>query len=55
MTVMNIMVMMMTKMVVMIPIRSTLLRSLAQESRIKIMQTPAQAYLKRTQPKLGLE
>ena len=37
---MNIMAMMMTEMVVMIPIR-TLLRSLAQESRMKIIQTRA--------------
>ena len=45
MIVMNTMVMIMTKMtmVVKIPIR-TLLRSLAQESRMKIMQTRAQAY-----------
>ena len=45
MIVMNIILaMMMTKMVVMIPIR-TLLRSLAQESRMKIIQPRAQAYL----------
>ena len=44
MIVMNIMAMMMTEMVVMIPIR-TLLRSLAQESQMKIIQTRAQAYM----------
>ena len=55
MIVMNIMAMMMTQMVVMIPIR-TLLRSLAQESRMKIIQTRAQAYMKAnpTEPRLGV-
>ena len=42
---MNIMAMMMTEMVAMIPI-CTLFRSLAQESRMKITQTRAQAYMK---------
>ena len=45
MIVMNIVAIIITEMVVIIPIR-TLLRSLAQESRIKIIQTPAQAYMK---------
>ena len=47
--------MMMTEMVVMIPIR-TLLRSLAQESRMKIIQTRAQAYMKAnpTETRLGV-
>ena len=55
MIVMNIMAMMMTEMVVMIPIR-TLLRSLAQESRMKIIQTRAQAYMKAnlTETQLGV-
>ena len=55
MIVMNIMAMMMTEMVVMIPIR-TLLRSLAQESRMKIIQTRAQAYMKvnPTETRLGV-
>ena len=55
MIVMNIMAMMMTEMVVMIPIR-TLLRSLAQESRMKIIQTRAQAYMKAnpTETRLGV-
>ena len=55
MIVMNIMAMMMTEMVVMIPIR-TLLRSLAQESRMKIIQTRAQAYMKAnpTEARLGV-
>ena len=45
----------MTEMVVMIPIR-TLLRSLAQESRMKIIQTCAQAYMKAnpTETRLGV-
>ena len=54
MIVMNITAMMTTEMVVMIPIR-TLLRSRAQEPRMKIIQIRAQAYMKATQPKLGLE
>ena len=55
MIVMNIMAMMMTEMVVMIPIR-TLLRSLAQESRMKIIETRAQAYMKvnPTETRLGV-
>ena len=55
MIVMNIMAMMMTEMVVMIPIR-TLLRSLAQESRMKIIPTRAQAYMKAnpTETRLGV-
>ena len=55
MIVMNIMAMMMTEMVVMIPIR-TLLRSLAQESRMKIIQTRAHAYMKAnpTETRLGV-
>ena len=55
MIVMNIMAMMMTEMVVMTPIR-TLLRSLAQESRMKIIQTRAQASMKPnpTETRLGV-
>ena len=55
MIVMNIMAMMMTEMVVMTPIR-TLLRALAQESRVKIIHTRAQAYMKAipTETRLGV-
>ena len=51
----QIMAMMMTEMMVMIPIR-TLLRSLALESRMKIIQTRAQAYMKAnpTETRLGV-